>query len=147
MQLGDKKLVVQRASVGARNPIIEQAMSGVMPTPLPISIPGLNVQPSSQEATEVLCLMNMVTPEELEDDEEYESKTGYVCKDGEVWVTEVTRARTDLFFALTSHVLPSIRSFLSTANVQTDLLATSSQLCTLSRVERTVQLVDTWGPQ
>jgi splicing factor U2AF subunit len=74
MQLGDKKLVVQRASVGARNPMLEQAMAGVTTTPLPISIPGLNVHPSSQEATEVLCLMNMVTTEELEDDEEYESK-------------------------------------------------------------------------
>ena len=74
MQLGDKKLVVQRASVGARNPMLEQAMAGMMATPLPINIPGLNVNPSSQDATQVLCLMNMVTVEELEDDEEYESK-------------------------------------------------------------------------
>ena len=73
MQLGDKKLVVQRASVGAKNPLIEQAMGGV--APLPISIPGLNVLSASQEATEVLCLMNMVTVEELEDDEEYESES------------------------------------------------------------------------
>lgn len=76
MQLGDKKLVVQRASVGARNPVMEQAMASMMAAPLPISIPGLNVLPSSQEATEVLCLMNMVTMEELEDDEEYESMLG-----------------------------------------------------------------------
>lgn len=82
MQLGDKKLVVQRASVGARNPLMEQAMAGGMAAavaamaaaPLPINIPGLNVLPGAQEATEVLCLMNMVTKEELEDDEEYESK-------------------------------------------------------------------------
>lgn len=76
MQLGDKKLVVQRASVGARNPVMEQAMASMMTAPLPISIPGLNVAPSSQDATEVLCLMNMVTTEELEDDEEYESTWG-----------------------------------------------------------------------
>ena len=78
MQLGDKKLVVQRASVGARNPIIEQAMAAgaamVGVNPLPISIPGLNVQGGMQEVTEVLCLMNMVTMEELQDDEEYESE-------------------------------------------------------------------------
>lgn len=73
MQLGDKKLVVQRASVGARNPLIEQAMSGVgavMTAPLPINI---NMSAMGADATEILCLMNMVTPEELEDDEEYES--------------------------------------------------------------------------
>lgn len=78
MQLGDKKLVVQRASVGARNPLIEQAMASggvvAMTMPLPINIPGLNVQAGSQDTTEVLCLMNMVTKEELQDDEEYESE-------------------------------------------------------------------------
>ncbi len=71
MQLGDKKLVVQRASVGAKtNPLIEQAMGGV--SGLPIDIPGLSMM--GLESTEVLCLMNMVTVDELEDDEEYESK-------------------------------------------------------------------------
>ncbi|XP_037675203.1 splicing factor U2AF 65 kDa subunit isoform X3 [Choloepus didactylus] len=59
MQLGDKKLLVQRASVGAKNATL---------------VPGLM---SSQvqmggHPTEVLCLMNMVLPEELLDDEEYE---------------------------------------------------------------------------
>lgn len=78
MQLGDKKLVVQRASVGAKNPLIEQAM-GAMGTAsaaasLPINIPSY---PTSQDATEVLCLMNMVTPEELQDDEEYESRWSF----------------------------------------------------------------------
>ena len=70
MQLGDKKLVVQRASVGAKNPLIELAMSAG--SVMPINIPGLQVEGTAQEATEVLCLMNMVTLEELEDDEEYE---------------------------------------------------------------------------
>ncbi|KAL4694020.1 hypothetical protein H8959_013285 [Pygathrix nigripes] len=51
MQLGDKKLLVQRASVGAKNATLVQ-MGG--------------------HPTEVLCLMNMVLPEELLDDEEYE---------------------------------------------------------------------------
>jgi splicing factor U2AF subunit len=73
MALGDKKLIVQRASVGAKNPLLEQALlsSGM---PLPINIPGLQIDGSSQESTEVLCLMNMVTKEELEDDEEYEGE-------------------------------------------------------------------------
>ena len=81
MQLGDKKLVVQRASVGAKNPLMDQAMGVVTPVPpgmgaptLPINIPGLVVQPTNQNVSEILCLMNMVTKEELEDDEEYESK-------------------------------------------------------------------------
>ena len=36
---------------------------------------------AAQEATEILCLMNMVTKEELEDDEEYEGLKHYstVC--------------------------------------------------------------------
>nr|KAF6408364.1 U2 small nuclear RNA auxiliary factor 2 [Molossus molossus] len=55
MQLGDKKLLVQRASVGAKNATLmsSQVQMGGHPT-------------------EVLCLMNMVLPEELLDDEEYE---------------------------------------------------------------------------
>ncbi|KAK2190005.1 hypothetical protein NP493_89g03006 [Ridgeia piscesae] len=62
---GDKKLIVQRASVGAKG--------GQMP--VQIQIPGLNmtqVQAGGTIPTEVLCLMNMVTPEELEDEDEYE---------------------------------------------------------------------------
>ncbi len=71
MQIGDKKLVVQRASVGAKGGVImDQAIQAGLAQP--IIIPGLNVAGTMQEATEVLCLMNMVTEEELMDDEEYE---------------------------------------------------------------------------
>jgi len=45
--------------------------------PVQIQIPGLNmtqVQAGGTIPTEVLCLMNMVTPEELEDEDEYEGK-------------------------------------------------------------------------
>lgn len=75
MQLGDKRLIVQRASVGAKS-----GMGGMNPSamtgPVAIQVPGLQI--SSMTAaignpTEVLCLMNMVLPEELVDDEEYES--------------------------------------------------------------------------
>ncbi|XP_064606448.1 splicing factor U2AF 50 kDa subunit-like [Liolophura sinensis] len=62
MPLGDKKLIVQRASVGAKN----------AQNPVPLQVPGLNLSSGAGPPTEVLCLMNMVTPEELEDEEEYE---------------------------------------------------------------------------
>ena len=106
MQLGDKKLLVQRASVGAKNATLVSPLARHLPlarggegcgspnaggghpvtpastppqstinqTPVTLQVPGLM---SSQvqmggHPTEVLCLMNMVLPEELLDDEEYE---------------------------------------------------------------------------
>ena len=58
MQLGDKKLIVQRASVGSK------ALLGV---PATIQVPGMaNMGPGM--ATEVLCLLNMVVEEELKDE-------------------------------------------------------------------------------
>jgi splicing factor U2AF subunit len=72
MQLGDKKLVMQRASVG-KNPG-GAAAGGQMMTNL--QIPGLTINPGGKAtagpATQVLCLMNMINVEDLEDDEEYE---------------------------------------------------------------------------
>ncbi|XP_006893799.1 PREDICTED: splicing factor U2AF 65 kDa subunit-like [Elephantulus edwardii] len=70
MPLGDKKLMVQRASVGAK----DATLSTINQTPVTLQVPGLM---SSQvqmggHPTEVLCLINMVLPEELLDDEEYE---------------------------------------------------------------------------
>ncbi|CAF0874427.1 unnamed protein product [Adineta steineri] len=64
MQLGDKKLIVQLASVGAKN------MPG-MPGAIGVQLPGVNFS-ASNASTEVLCLLNMVTEEELRDDEEFE---------------------------------------------------------------------------
>lgn len=64
MQLGDKKLIVQRASVGAKNTTIIPSVQ--------IQVPGLSLVGASGPATEVLCLLNMVTPDELKDEEEYE---------------------------------------------------------------------------
>lgn len=66
MQLGDKKLIVQRASVGAKNAAIGQV------APVQIQVPGLSGVGASGPATEVLCLLNMVTADELKDEEEYE---------------------------------------------------------------------------
>ncbi|KAI5699058.1 hypothetical protein M8J75_015825 [Diaphorina citri] len=70
MQLGDKKLIVQRASVGAKNASGQQA-------PVQIQVPGLTQVGQAGPATEVLCLLNMVTPDELKDEDEYED----ICED------------------------------------------------------------------
>lgn len=59
MQLGDKKLIVQRASVGAKT------MTAAM------AIPGLDLN-KEVVATNILCLMNMITADELTDDEDYD---------------------------------------------------------------------------
>ncbi|XP_021962964.1 splicing factor U2AF 50 kDa subunit isoform X2 [Folsomia candida] len=71
MTLGDKKLIVQRASIGAKNTAVAGALGAVA-----IQVPGLNAGLMSMGGagppSEVLCLMNMVTPDELKDEEEYE---------------------------------------------------------------------------
>ncbi|KAJ6636175.1 Splicing factor U2AF 50 kDa subunit, partial [Pseudolycoriella hygida] len=67
MQLGDKKLIVQRASVGAKNTTVAGQVA-----PVQIQVPGLSLVGTSGPPTEVLCLLNMVTPDELRDEEEYE---------------------------------------------------------------------------
>jgi len=83
MQLGEKKLVVQLASVGAKGQSYNAS------APVAIQVPGMGIMSQgSGPATDVLCLMNMVVPEELKEDEEYEdiledireecSKYGYV---------------------------------------------------------------------
>jgi len=59
MQLGDKKLIVQRASVGSKT------------MPAQLNIPGFDMS-KEVVATQVLCLMNMVTPEELQGDEDFD---------------------------------------------------------------------------
>ncbi|XP_060523050.1 splicing factor U2AF 50 kDa subunit [Cylas formicarius] len=64
MQLGDKRLIVQRASIGAKNTTVLPAVQ--------IQVPGLSLVGTSGPATEVLCLLNMVTPDDLKDEEEYE---------------------------------------------------------------------------
>lgn len=70
MALGDKQLIVQRASVGAKGgvPIDESTATMVNP----INIPGLQIASGALSTSTVLCLMNMVSEDELVDDEEYE---------------------------------------------------------------------------
>jgi len=62
MQLGDKKLIVQRASAGSKH---------MVGAPAQLQVPGM-VGTGPGQPTEVLCLLNMVVPEELTDEEEYE---------------------------------------------------------------------------
>jgi splicing factor U2AF subunit len=64
MELGDRKLVVQRASVGSAK---NAGVTNVLSTSVLIPTGNGEMQP-----TTVLQLLNMVTPEELVDDEEYE---------------------------------------------------------------------------
>ncbi|KAL1284461.1 Splicing factor U2AFsubunit [Trichinella pseudospiralis] len=90
MQLGDKKLVVQLASVGAKNNMFSAA------APVAIQVPGMNVvNPAATPATEILCLMNMVVAEELIDNEEYDDIVEDIkeecCKYGSVKSVEIPR--------------------------------------------------------
>lgn len=66
MQLGEKKMIVQRASIGAKS----STNGGTVHIQIP-GVPQL-IDTSEDFATDVLCLLNMVTTEELRDDEEYE---------------------------------------------------------------------------
>lgn len=70
MQLGDKKLIVQLASIGAKTGVIPVAQNSN--APVTVQVPGLTFTPGSASTTEVLCLLNMVTEDELLDDDEYE---------------------------------------------------------------------------
>ncbi len=93
MQLRDKKLVVQEASVGAKMGELG-LMESLLPTPvmpMNINIPGPQIEGTAQAVTVVLCLMNMVTKEELEDDKEYEGVC--VCMSTCVYVQECMRRR------------------------------------------------------
>jgi len=66
MRLGDKKLIVQRASVGAKN------MAAMNVAPVQIQVPGMEGVTGPGQPTEVLCLLNMVQADEFQDEEEYE---------------------------------------------------------------------------
>lgn len=68
MEIGERRLVVQRAALGTKG----DPMSKHGPTP--IQVPGLNMTVATNESmpTRVVCLINVVTLEELKDDEDYE---------------------------------------------------------------------------
>ncbi|KAM8843822.1 splicing factor U2AF 65 kDa subunit-like [Spinachia spinachia] len=91
MQLGDKKLIVQRASVGAKN----ANPTSIVETPVTLQVPGLHRLQNTGMPTQVLCLLNMVMAEELVDDEDYEEILEDVreecCKYGSVRSIEIPR--------------------------------------------------------
>ncbi|KAH8290900.1 hypothetical protein KR054_006901, partial [Drosophila jambulina] len=65
MQLGERKLVVQRSIAGGK--------AATNPSVPILQVPGLSASIlTTGTPTEVLCLLNMVLPEELLDDEEYQ---------------------------------------------------------------------------
>ncbi|XP_019745494.1 splicing factor U2AF 65 kDa subunit-like [Hippocampus comes] len=93
MQLGDKKLIVQRASVGAKNAGLQ---ASVIETPVLLQVPGLQrVQSCEGAATQVLCLLNMVLPDELADDNDYQEILDDIrqecCKYGNVRSIQIPR--------------------------------------------------------
>uniref|UniRef100_A0AC35U8V4 Splicing factor U2AF subunit n=1 Tax=Rhabditophanes sp. KR3021 TaxID=114890 RepID=A0AC35U8V4_9BILA len=64
MELEDKKLVVQLSCANSRG--------GLVPPPIGNQIVGIDLSQGAGPATEVLCLLNMVTEEELRNAEDYE---------------------------------------------------------------------------
>ncbi|XP_016996522.2 splicing factor U2AF 50 kDa subunit [Drosophila takahashii] len=64
MQLGDRRLVVQRSIPGGKN-----GMFGGVPV---VQVPGISTLLATGSPSEVLCLFNMVLPEELLDEEEFQ---------------------------------------------------------------------------
>lgn len=115
--VGGKNLVVQRASVGAKSgPLATSAtpstgglsiinstnpVSIIMP-PVQIQVPGLPSLPATSTPrvlTEILCLMNMVEPNELKDDEEYQEILEDIHEEcqkyGTVKSIEIPRPRDD----------------------------------------------------
>ncbi|KAJ3082139.1 U2 small nuclear RNA auxiliary factor 2 [Quaeritorhiza haematococci] len=75
MELGDKKLIVQRASVGANKAAPGAPGAATVPG-LPVGLPAnlLAGAAANIEPTSVLLLLNMVTAEELVNDEEYQGQ-------------------------------------------------------------------------
>lgn len=71
MDLGDKKLKVQKASVGVTQ------VAGVEMGVAAMSMLAGTTSTDSEE-TRVLQLLNMVTPEELMDPDDYEGKRQYL---------------------------------------------------------------------
>jgi len=69
MAIGDKNLVVQRAALGSKTGLAALPIF-VPATVTPFMMPGVQMQ-SNVEATRILVLLNMVTKDELIDNDEY----------------------------------------------------------------------------
>ncbi|OMJ12271.1 Splicing factor U2AF 50 kDa subunit, partial [Smittium culicis] len=75
MELGDRRIIVQRASVGSRTNQLPSQMMGMQPGVMPMGVPGgllpSNLTGDNIQPTTILQLLNMVGNDELVDDEEY----------------------------------------------------------------------------
>lgn len=71
MELGDRKLIVQRASAGQRGPGAVSGMTGANAGALSSRSFGLPNSNEPGEPTKCMTMLNMVTPQELIDDGEY----------------------------------------------------------------------------
>jgi splicing factor U2AF subunit len=93
MEIGGKNLTVQRASVGDKN---LAATGGIMPMPVTINVP---TPVGHLEPTKILVLLNMVTEENLLNDEDYHDILDDVreecSKFGRVVTLKIPRPRQD----------------------------------------------------
>ncbi|XP_057801980.1 splicing factor U2af large subunit A-like isoform X1 [Salvia miltiorrhiza] len=71
IKMGDKTLTVRRANQGATQPKPEQE-SVLLHAQQQIALQRLMLAPTIAPATKVVCLTNVVTPDELKDDDDYE---------------------------------------------------------------------------
>ncbi|OLY83891.1 Splicing factor U2AF 50 kDa subunit [Smittium mucronatum] len=75
MELGDRRIIVQRASVGSRTNQLSTQMMGMQNGTMPVGISGGFLPPvltgDSVQPTPILQLLNMVDNDELVDDAEY----------------------------------------------------------------------------
>lgn len=78
-----------------KSPLLLRLQTSVIETPVTLQVPGLQRLQNSGLPTEVLCLLNMVMPEELVDDEDYEEILEDIreecCKYGSVRSIEIPR--------------------------------------------------------
>jgi len=91
MKLGDKQLLVQRASIGAKNPLQSMGMLAPPPVTIPtgpltatpqnilnLAIPAVTLlsatnQPNQNMKSRVMILLNMVAVDEIDDEDEFAS--------------------------------------------------------------------------
>jgi len=71
MDLGDKKLIVQRASIGAKGASFPNLPPEALPTQ-EIPAPIIPVDLNKETPGRILLMLNMVTPDDLVNDEEYQ---------------------------------------------------------------------------
>ena len=90
MEVGERVLVVQRASVGAKPGQVGSGNSPYEQYP-EIPRPILPAGDLSQTSARILLMLNMVTPDDLVDDDEYEERKEREGMEKEKRMDELTR--------------------------------------------------------